>query len=61
MRERGDKFASLAGKLLVCVKGICDTVAPFGLALGLLAGFDSILELKGLDPLFLPFILFYKI
>ncbi|RKP12384.1 hypothetical protein BJ684DRAFT_6803, partial [Piptocephalis cylindrospora] len=51
-----DKFATLASKLIFCAKGACDTIAPIGVSLGLLAGFDTILEHKGKDPIFLPFI-----
>jgi hypothetical protein len=51
-----DKFATLASKLIFCVKGVCDTAAPLGIALGVMAGFDTILEHKGKDPIFLPFI-----
>lgn len=51
-----DKFATLASKLIFCVKGACDTAAPLGVALGVMAGFDTILEHKGKEPIFLPFI-----
>lgn len=51
-----DKFATLAGKLLLCVKGACEAGAPVGLALGVMAGFDQILEHKGRAPIFLPLI-----
>jgi hypothetical protein len=51
-----DKFATLASKLIFCVKGACDSVAPLGVALGVMAGFDTILEHKGKEPIFLPFI-----
>lgn len=51
-----DKFATLASKLIFCVKGACDTAVPLGVALGVMAGFDTILEHKGKDPIFLPFI-----
>jgi hypothetical protein len=49
-----DLFASYAGRLLLCVKGVCEAGAPVGFALGVMAGFDQILEHKGRDPLFLP-------
>jgi hypothetical protein len=51
-----DKFATLASKLIFCVKGACDSAVPLGVALGVMAGFDTILEHKGKDPIFLPFI-----
>jgi hypothetical protein len=51
-----DKFATLASKLIFCVKGACDTAVPLGVALGVMAGFDTILEHKGKEPIFLPFI-----
>lgn len=51
-----DKFATYAGKLIFCAKGACDTVAPIGVVLGIMAGFDTILEHKGREPIFLPFI-----
>jgi hypothetical protein len=38
-----DKLASLASKLIVCVKGACDAVAPTGVAIGVLSGIDLIL------------------
>ena len=49
-----DQFASLAGKLLLCVKGACDAMPPLGIALGIMAGFDAILESRGREALFLP-------
>lgn len=49
-----DRFASLAGKLIFCAKGACDTAAPIGSALGLMAGVDQLLEAKGKEPIFLP-------
>ena len=51
-----DKFATLASKLIFCVKGACDTAVPLGVALGVMAGFDTIHEHKGKEPIFLPFI-----
>ena len=51
-----DKFATLASKLIFCVKGACDSAVPLGVALGVMAGFDTILEHKGKEPIFLPFI-----
>jgi len=51
-----DKFATLASKLIFCIKGACDTAVPLGVALGVMAGFDTILEHKGKEPIFLPFI-----
>ena len=44
----------LAGKLIFCAKGACDTAAPIGSALGLMAGVDQLLEAKGKEPIFLP-------
>ena len=51
-----DKFATLASKLIFCIKGACDSAVPLGVALGVMAGFDTILEHKGKEPIFLPFI-----
>jgi hypothetical protein len=53
-----DKFATLANKLIWCVKGSCDTIAPVGVSLGFMAGLgrDSILEAKGKEAIFLPFL-----
>jgi len=51
-----DKFATLANKLIWCVKGSCDTIAPVGISLGFMAGLDSILEAKGKEAIFLPFL-----
>jgi hypothetical protein len=38
----------------MCFKGACDTA--IGFSFGLMTGLDIILENKGKDPLFLPFI-----
>jgi hypothetical protein len=49
-----DHFASYAAKLLYCVKGVCEAGAALGFALGVMAGFDRILEYPegGRDPVF---------
>ena len=41
-----DRFASLASKLLLCVKSSCDTIGPAGSALGIMFGVDTMLESK---------------
>lgn len=40
--------------MFVCIKGGCDTVAPAGVVLGVMASCDAKLELKGRDAIFLP-------
>ena len=51
-----DKLATLAGKLIFCIKGSCDTAAPIGVSLGTMAGHDTMLEHKGKNVIFLPFL-----
>jgi hypothetical protein len=51
-----DKLASIGSRLLWCAKGFCDVAAPATVVLGALGGIDKLREMKGLQPLFLPFI-----
>jgi hypothetical protein len=51
-----DKLATLASRLIACAKGACETAAPIGVSIGIMAGVDTMLEHKGRNPLFLPFI-----
>jgi hypothetical protein len=41
-------------RMFVCVKGGCDTIAPAGVVIGVMASCDAILEVKGRDAIFLP-------
>jgi hypothetical protein len=38
-----DRLATLASRLIACAKGACDTAAPIGVSIGLMAGIDTIL------------------
>jgi len=49
-----DKFASLASKAILCLKGACEAGQPIGLTLGLMLGSDEILKAAGRDALFAP-------
>jgi hypothetical protein len=40
----------------LCSKGLCDLAAPIGVTFGTMAGMDELRKLKGLEPIFLPFI-----
>jgi hypothetical protein len=51
-----DRYASLFSKLLLCLKGSCEVVAGSGVALGVFTGIDTLLEHKGRDPIFMPFL-----
>ena len=51
-----DKLATLAGKVLLCIKGSCDQLPHLGLGLGIGAATDQILENSGRDPIFMPFL-----
>jgi len=51
-----DKLASIAAKLIFCLKGACDQAAPIGISLGIMSGIDTMLEYKGRNAVFLPFI-----
>jgi len=51
-----NRIASLASRLISCAKGACETAAPVGVTLGIMAGFDTMLEHKGRSPIFLPFL-----
>ena len=51
-----DKFATICTKLIICLKGSCDTIAPAGVILGVMGGIDGLRECKGLEPIFFPFI-----
>lgn len=49
-----DRFATLAAKIILCSKGLCETAAPVGVVFGGMAGIDELRKAKGLEPLFLP-------
>ena len=51
-----DRFATMAGKLIFCAKGACDSAVPIGTAVGLMAGMDQLLEAKGREAIFFPFL-----
>jgi hypothetical protein len=51
-----DRFATYAARLILCSKGLCDLAAPVGVTFGTMAGMDELRKLKGLEPIFLPFI-----
>ena len=49
-----DRFATIAAKIILCSKGLCETAAPVGVVFGGMAGIDELRKAKGLEPLFLP-------
>lgn len=49
-----DRFASIAARIILCSKGLCETAAPVGVVFGGMAGIDEIRKVKGLEPIFLP-------
>ena len=51
-----NKFAIKTSQILFCLKGFCEITAPVGVTFGILAGADSLLEHKGKNPVFLPYI-----
>jgi hypothetical protein len=51
-----DKLASIGSRLLWCAKGFCDAAAPATFAFGAMGGIDKLREMKGLQPIFLPFL-----
>ena len=52
--KAGNRLASVCGKLLFCVKGICEASAPVATILGFTVGIDSIRESSGFKPIFTP-------
>jgi hypothetical protein len=46
-------IAGNVGKILFCIKGVCDWIPAFGLGLGMGAGIDQILEHSGRDEILL--------
>jgi len=49
-----DRFASIAARIILCSKGLCETAAPVGVVFGGMAGIDELRKVKGLEPIFLP-------
>lgn len=49
-----DRFATIAAKIILCSKGLCETAAPVGVLFGGMAGIDELRKAKGLEPIFLP-------
>ena len=49
-----DRFASIAARIILCSKGLCETAAPVGVVFGGMAGIDELRKAKGLEPIFLP-------
>jgi hypothetical protein len=51
-----DRLASITARLLFCAKGAWDVAAPIGVIYGAMAGIEELRKLKGLEPIFLPFL-----
>jgi hypothetical protein len=51
-----ERFASYAARILFCVKGVCETATPIGISYPAMAAIDEIRKIKGLEPIFLPFL-----
>lgn len=51
-----DRLASYTARLLMCTKGFCETLAPFGFIYGGMVGYDNLRIMRGREPLFLPYI-----
>jgi len=51
-----DRFSTIGARLLWCAKGFCDVAAPATMVFGAMGGIDKLRELKGLQPVFLPFL-----
>jgi len=51
-----DRFASLATRIIWCSKGFCEVAAPIGVTYGGMAGLDELRKMKGLEPIFLPWL-----
>lgn len=49
-----DKFATVLGKSMLCVKGVCDYAPSLGTSIGYFAILDQILEAKGEGAVFIP-------
>ena len=49
-----DRFATIAARIILCSKGLCETAAPVGVVFGGMAGVDELRKAKGLEPIFLP-------
>lgn len=49
-----DRFASIAARIILCSKGLCEIAAPVGVVFGGMAGVDELRKAKGLEPIFLP-------
>ena len=41
--------------MLWCAKGFCEAAAPATIVFGAMGGIDKMREMKGLSPIFLPF------
>lgn len=42
--------------MLWCAKGFCDAAAPATVVFGAMGGIDKLREMKGLQPIFYPFL-----
>lgn len=49
-----DHIARLSARLLLCAKGVCDQAAPVGVAMGILLGIDTSLQMSDQKPIFGP-------
>lgn len=49
-----DRFASIAAKIILCTKGLCEVAAPIGIVFGGMAGIDELRKAKGLEPILIP-------
>jgi len=49
-----DYLARLSARLLLCAKGVCDQAQPVGVAMGILLGIDTSLEMADRKPIFGP-------
>ena len=49
-----DRFASIATRIILCSKGLCETAALVGVVFGGMAGVDELRKAKGLEPIFIP-------
>lgn len=49
-----DRLATIGAKLVLCLKGVCETTQPVGVALTLMLGTDEIFKHAGRQPVFGP-------
>ena len=50
-----DRLASLAAKLILCVKGSCDAIQPLATPLAIMLGVDTVLKESNREPIFSPY------